>query len=212
MPRITLLTLVLLVASVSAGSSSMTGVCDGAPLTVGQWARYEFDGFGNVTMTARYAIVGTEPVAGVEHYWLEFEVPLPMGNSSMIFKLLIPGWPYEPDSVRRAVMKMGTDVPAMEAPPGTVMSMAKDNLSDPILLACAEDEATPDSVTVPSGTFTATRTSPRSYGKDVWISSAVPFGLVKTAEPNGQGLRLLEFGTGAESGITETPQRMPGGP
>jgi hypothetical protein len=212
MPRITLLMLSLLVATASAGSSSMSSVCDGVPLTVGQWARFEFDGFGSVTMTARYAIVGTEPVDGVEHYWLEFEVPMPTGNTSMIFKLLIPGWPYESESVRGAVMKMSTDLPAMEAPPEMAMNMGKDNLSDPLVLACAEDEATPDSVTVPAGTFTATRNSPRSYGRDVWLSSEVPFGLVKTAEPDGKGLRLLEFGTGAESAITETPQRMPGGP
>ncbi|MDX1384630.1 MAG: hypothetical protein R3190_13340, partial [Thermoanaerobaculia bacterium] len=150
----------------------------------------------------------TESADGAQHFWLEFENPLPTGVS-MVFQFLIPSWPYPPGSVRGAVTKI-PGAPAMRVPASAAANVGRDNLSEPVLAACDEEETTSESVTVPAGTFAATRSSPRGFGKDVWLSADVPFGLVKTAEANGMGMRLVEYGTDAESAITETPQKLPG--
>ncbi len=99
-------------------------------------------------------------------------------------------------------------MPPMEIPPG---SAQKDNLSDPIRLACEElEKGVPESVTVPAGTFSATRIPLRRLGKDIWLSTSVPFGIVKLVDADDKGMQLIAFGSDAEPAITEAPQTFPG--
>ena len=194
-----------------AVASDVGGLCSGSlGLTTGQWARYATDApLMKERMKSRYAIVGME----ADHYWLEFEAAMPMGNGAMIIKLLIPDWPYPEESVKRALMQMprieGMDsMPPMEMPPSGVQ---KDNFSEPIRLACENmDEGVQESVTVPAGTFTATRIPLRHLGKDIWLSSSVPFGMIKLVDENDMGTILMAFGSDAEPAITEMPQKLPG--
>jgi hypothetical protein len=50
----------------------------------------------------------------------------------------------------------------------------------------------------------------RQLGKDVWLSSSVPFGIVKMADTDNKGTELMAFGSDAQSAIIESPQRLPG--
>ena len=206
--------IVVIAAFVAAPSvaSDLGGLCSGPQeLTVGQWARYQTDvPLLARKMEARYAIVGREAVDGKDHYWLELTIGTAAGD--MILQFLIPSYPFEPESLQRAVMKMNAALPAMEFPAAAAANLlANDNLSDPLRQACeASTSAVEESVTVPAGTFDAHRVPLKRLGKDIWVSPSVPFAVVKMVDSNGKGLELLDHGTGAESSITETPQKMPG--
>ena len=203
---------ILLLVTAPVFAAGPGDICAGqSPLSLGQWASYQTDvPLLNKKMESRYAVVATEAVDGKEHFWLEMLVP--MAGGTMIMQFLVPGYPYDGDTVRGMVMKMGDAMPAMVYPPEMAGSMSSnDSLSNPLQLACDESElGTVESVTVPAGTFRALRVPARGLGKDIWISADVPFGVIKMAEPDGKGLELVAYGADAESLITETPQKMPG--
>jgi hypothetical protein len=197
--------------AVPAAASNVEALCSGAiALSDGQWAGYAVDAaLMRDKQKYRYAVVGTE--AG--NFWLEFEAAMPMGQGAVVMKILIPGWPYAKDAVTRALMQLpiieGMDaMPPMEMPPS---SLQKDDPADPIRMACAEAEkGVNESVTVPAGTFNALRIPVRQMHKDVWLSSEVPFGIVKTADEEGYGLELTAFGDDAKPAITAVPNKVPG--
>jgi hypothetical protein len=195
----------------SAAASGIGELCTGSTgLSDGQWARFAVDApFMRERLDSRYAIVGTEG----SDYWMEFEVAMPMGNGSTIMKILIPGWPHEEGTVKRAMMQLplgeGMDaMPPMEMPPSSIQ---KDDPAIPIRMACAEAEnGIEESVTVGAGTFSTTRIPLRRLGKDIWLSSEGPFGIVKFADADDKGMELMAFGSDAEPGITSAPQKVPG--
>ncbi len=192
-------------------ASDIEEFCSGAiGLSDGQWAGYAVDAaFMRDKQKYRYAIVGTE--AG--NYWLEYEATLPLGNGAIVMKILIPGWPYAEGAVTRAMMQMPTmegmdAMPPMEMPPSSIQ---KDDLADPVRMACAEAQnGVEDTVTVPAGTFNALRIPLKEMGKDIWISSDVPFGIVKLADEDGYGMELTAYGDDAEPAITAAPHMVPG--
>jgi hypothetical protein len=189
---------------VAAGD--IEGLCDGsAGLINGQWARFAVDApLMKKRVENRYAIVGSE--AG--HYWMEFEAGIPMGMGASVMKVLIPGWPYQEGAVKRVLMQMprieGMDAMLpMEMSPG---SFHMDSLSGPIRMACEEIETgVQESVTVEAGTFDAIRISLKQLGKDIWLSSSVPFGIVQLVDDHGDGVELIAYGNDAEPAITEMP-------
>lgn len=197
--------------TIPAAASNIEALCSGAVgLSDGQWASFAVDApFMRDKQKFRYAIVGTE--AG--HYWLEYEAAMPMGQGAMVMKILIPGWPYAKDAVKRAMMQLpiieGMDaMPPMEMPPSSIQ---KDDLADPIRMACAEAQnGVEDTVTVPAGTFSALRIPLKQMGDDIWISSDVPFGIVKVADAEGYGRELTAYGDDAQPAITAAPQKVPG--
>jgi hypothetical protein len=194
-----------------AAASGVSELCSGSiSLSDGRWARFAVDApFLKDRLESRYAIVGTE----VGHYWVEFEVATPMGNGSTIMKVLIPAWPYAEGAIKRAMMQLplgeGMEaMPPMEMPPS---SLKNDDPANPIRIACAElEKGVEESVTVAAGTFSTTRIPLRRAGKDIWLSSEVPFGIVKFADADDKGMELMAFGTDAEAGITTEPQKIPG--
>jgi hypothetical protein len=215
MQRLTTTSLLLLLCVTPLAAQDLEDVCARAgELAVGQWAAYRVDGFGGVRVDTRYAIVGQEPVEGQEsvegqdQYWLELELP-----GGMMMQMLIPSYPFPPESVRRVVAKIG-DGPAMEYPEEMAVSMGRQgqNVSEPLLKACNESETVGwETVTVPAGTFHALRVKVILAGggeRDIWLSKDVPFGIIRNTEPEGKGLVLLDHGTDATSSITETPQKF----
>jgi hypothetical protein len=194
-----------------AAASGAGDLCSGSiSLSDGQWARFAVDAaFMKERLDSRYAIVGTEG----SHYWMEYEVVVPTGMGAIIMKVLIPAWPYAEGAIKRVMMQLplgeGMEaMPPMEMPPS---SIKKDDPANPLRMACAElENGVAESVTVTAGTFSATRIAVRSLGKDVWLSSEVPFGIVKMADADGYGMELMAFGNDAEAGITVEPQTIPG--
>ena len=194
-----------------AAAAGIGELCSGSiSLSDGQWARFAVDApFIKDRLDSRYAIVGTEG----SDYWLEYEIAVPMGNGTTIMKVLIPSWPYVEGAVKRAMMQLPTvegmeGMPPMEMPPSSVK---RDDPANPIRMACAEvEKGVEESLTVTAGTFNTTRIPLRRLGKDIWLSSEVPFGIVKFADQDDKGMELTAFGSDAKPGITAEPQKIPG--
>ena len=194
-----------------AAASGIGALCSGSiSLSDGQWARFAVDApLIKNRLDSRYAIVGTEG----SDYWMEFEIATPMGNGSTIMKVLIPSWPYAEGAVKRVMMQLpmveGMEaIPPMEMPPS---SMRNNDVAEPIRMACAElENGVEESLTVTAGTFSTTRIPLRRLGKDIWLSSDVPFGIVKLADSDDKGMELMAFGSDAKPGITAEPQTIPG--
>jgi hypothetical protein len=197
--------------STFAAASGIGELCSGSiGLSDGQWARFAVDApFMKDRLESRYAVVGTEG----SDYWIEYEIATPMGNGSTIMKVLIPSWPYVEGAVKRVMMQLpmveGMEgMPPMEMPPS---SIKKDDPANPIRMPCAEvEKGVEESLTVTAGTFSTTRIPLRRLGKDIWLSSEVPFGIVKFADEDDKGMELIAFGSDAEPGITAEPQKIPG--
>ena len=185
-------------------------------VTVGQWAEYkltspEIPG-GSATM--RLAIIGTEQAKGKDHYWYETSMAGPMG--AMVMQMLIPGYPYDDQDIARIVVKPGNQ-PAMELPASMLAMMPQGGGGESPARGAAEncDRATlagTESVAVPAGTFSTMKIVPTdAEAGDLWISAAVPFGIVRFSDRRGSAMELTAHGKDAKSSITETPRKMPGG-
>jgi hypothetical protein len=87
--------------------------------------------------------------------------------------------------------------------------MPKDMMAE----ACSSQKMTrigEESVTVPAGTFHTIHYRNTDSGNEVWVSTSIPFGMVKNHMARGGDIVLTGMGTDAKSQITETPQEMPG--
>lgn len=209
--RILTITLITVFLPAIGTASGLAELCNGSmAVSEGQWARFAVDApFLAERLDSRYAIVGMEG----SDYWMEFEVAMPMGNGKTIMKILISDWPYGEGTIKRAIMQlpMGQGAEAMPPMEMPASSIKNEDPANPIRMACDEaDKAVEESVTVGAGTFSATRVPLRRLGKDIWLSSDVPFGIVKLADSGDKGLELMAFGTDAEPAITAKPQKIPG--
>ena len=67
----------------------------------------------------------------------------------------------------------------------------------------------PESVTVPAGKFQTRHFRSDKYSSDSWLTSNIPFAMVKSVGKNYE-MALVSYGAGAKSSITEVPQSMGG--
>ncbi len=205
------------VAPLPLAAQSVADLCRslGRDFAVGQWVQYEMtasqipDGRAEL----RFAIVGTEPAAGGEHYW--FELMMNSSQGTYISQFLVPGFPYELGDVQAVVMKMG-DQPAMKMPKemlGMMRQMGNQNQAMEITKKCDDaEEVGWESVTVPAGTLRALHLKVKDGSGELWVTDELPFGMVKWVGTEGEQMALKDHGKDAESSITETPQEMPGMP
>lgn len=212
MRRIIITMLLAITLAPPVAASDLAEICKKVgELTVGQWADYHSDVPIVKSLNSRYAIVGEETVDGTPHFWLEFNIVNPVGNT--IMQLLIPGYPYPPQGISGLIMQLAPDL-VMEYSKemaGAMSGQGGDNLSAPTAQACDDSEIIGmESVTVPAGTFQAMRVETRLGGgkMDIWISDEVPFGIVKFADEDGYGLQLVGHGMDAKSSITGTPMKF----
>jgi hypothetical protein len=173
--------------------------------SAGSWASYHSD-----DGTMRMAILGNETRDGKS--MLRMELSRTSKDGPMIMQLLVPGYPYEMTDIHDLVMK-AQGRPAMRMNDQMLAMMRSRMPKDVMAEACSAQNMTrvgEESVTVPAGTFQTTHYRNAESGNDVWLSTAVPFGLVKNHSGNGGDIVLTGTGTDAKSQITETPQEMPG--
>jgi hypothetical protein len=177
---------------------------------VGSWAEYQGE-FDKKPSTIRYAVVGEETRAGTKMKWLEMRMTGETPDKTLVYQALTPGNPAEMDQIQEIVFKPGNK-PAMKMN-GMMMNMirgqlgknsALNNLCEGVTLAGEE------SVTVPAGTFKATRFHDAKHETDSWVTQEVPFYMVRSKGKKFE-LNLVKSGEGATSSITEKPQEM-GGP
>jgi len=194
-------------------AQDMSAVCSGlTAVEVGEWATYQVESAAQ-SGTMRFALLPTGAGGGAGQW---FEVTMNVDGQDMVVQLLVPGWPFGPDDIQGLVVKTAGQ-PAMRIP-DSMMSMVQGQMDIPIsdiTQSCAGAELLgTESVEVPAGTFEAHHIRPEDQDLgpgDVWISPAVPFGLIKGEGPDGS-LTLIQSGSDATSTIKETPQKMPGIP
>ena len=176
---------------------------------VGRWAEYQAT-FNGKQSTMRYAVVGEESREGAPMKWLEMRMV--GGKDTSVYQMLTPGNPGEMDKIQEVVFKMA-DKPAMKMSGGMV-SMIRGQMGKNSALANLCEGVTregEESVTVPAGTFKATRFHNAKHDSDAWMVRDQPFYLVKSVGKNHE-IALAKSGDGATSSITEEPQEIMGGP
>ena len=178
---------------------------------VGAWAEYQGTYNKKTPVTTRYAVVGTEDRKGAAYKWIEFKMHDSKKNTDMIYQMLVPGGgPLEMEGVEEVVMKMG-DRPPMKMS-GMMLGMMRKQLAEHMAFKDACTEVTlvgEEKVSVPAGSFSAKHFHSAKYETDMWVSSKVPFSMLKSVGKSHE-LVLAATGEGAKSEITETPQEMPG--
>jgi hypothetical protein len=125
--------------------------------------------------------------------------------------MLVPGSAAELGDVKEIVMKAGSK-PAMKMD-GMMLSMIRGQMEKQSFLNdLCKDVALvgPEDVKVPAGKFRTRHFRSEKYTSDSWLSSDIPFTMVKSVGKNYE-LALRSYGAGAKSSITEKPQTM-GGP
>ncbi len=203
----------LVLAPSNLSAQDMAAICSRlTDVEVGEWATYDVDA-GIQQGTMRFALL---PVgaAGGDGQW--FEITMNVAGEDMVIQLLVSSWPFGSDDIEGVVMKRAGQ-PAMRIP-GSMLSMMQGQLNNPIADLsenCTGSELLGiESVDVPAGTFETHHLRPvdQELGPgEVWVSTEVPFGLVKGEGPDGS-LILVDSGSGATSTITETPKDIPGIP
>jgi hypothetical protein len=177
---------------------------------VGEWAEYQISKEGEPEMGLRFAIVGKEQRDGREMQWFEMAITPEDEDKPTIMKLLVPGYPFEPDGLEEIIMKAG-DSPAMNMG-GPMMSTILKSIGDNPGLSVAEEckkmqDVGEESVTVPAGTVQARHYQNAESGAEVWLSNEVPFGMVRSTDGEYTS-ELVAQGEGAQTAITETPQDL----
>lgn len=166
---------------------------------VGAWAEYRIKTQGEAPATMKMAIVASEGTS----FWYETVTDGPGGRS--IMKMLVDGDPNNQNSVKRMIMKNGNE-PAMEMP---VMMGGQQPSGQQAPQGRMTDKGI-EKITVPAGSFTA-RHFQYQIDKEVsdsWVADKVsPYGLVKSSGKDF-AMELTGFGTGAKTGITETPRKF----
>ncbi|MFC1530976.1 hypothetical protein ACFL5T_01850 [Gemmatimonadota bacterium] len=177
---------------------------------VGYWAEFELSGApADDVSSLRFAIV--ERAGETDKTWYEFSAVTNQGP--VIVQLDVPGWPFETDDVTGVIVKMAGQ-PAMRLP-NEMLSMMRQQMGDNPMADFAERCETSsvigeETMEVPAGTFSTVHLLSDDDGSEVWISTDVPFGIVKGNVPDGGVLELTGFGEDATSSIPEEPQMMPG--
>ncbi len=203
----TLFTLAVLAIPLSAQAPN---ACSMLPdLNVGHWSSYTVDvpEMGG-TMNLRLAVVGTDQVDGATHHWVEMKMNAPMGE--MIMQVLVPGYPYDEDDISQMIMKAPGQAATRMTPEMLSMMRRQGAAANPagdIVKTCQEAQKIGDeTVVVGAGSFDTEHyrvTEPESV--DAWISSAIPFGIVKIMGDDVPTMELQGHGTDATSSITDIP-------
>jgi hypothetical protein len=120
----------------------------------------------------------------------------------MISKMLVSGDPEDSQNIRRFIVKAGNE-PAMEMPVQMMQA------SKPEGKGRVTDKGT-ETIKVPAGSF-AIQHMQYQDGEtvgDTWVNKEVsPYGIVKSQAKDFE-MVLVGYGTGAQTLITETPQKF----
>lgn len=209
--RTPVLSLAVLLGVASAGRAQETCIEQLKFPEVGRWAEYQALYNKKDPYTLRYAVVGGERRGGKDLKWLELRMTGKKKEQNMVYQMLVPGSAAELGNVEEIVMKPG-DKPAMKMD-GMMLKMIRAQMEKQSFLNDACKDVTlvgPESVTVPAGKFRTRHFRSDKYTTDSWLSSDIPFAMVKSVGKNYE-MALTSHGDGAKSSITEAPQSMGGG-
>ncbi|MFW6089959.1 MAG: hypothetical protein ACODAB_09410 [Gemmatimonadota bacterium] len=187
-----------------AAGQDLDAACEAiAGSSIGAWTEHAIES-PNGAFDVTFALVESRGAT-----WYEVRSQTSAGRS--ILQLRVPGFPFTPDEIEEVVTKTGAS-PAVRLPDSMVRQYASAEQGGPlgdIRAHCREAQVVGmEEVTVPAGTFVATHLRFPASGGDVWVSDAVPFGIVKGRLPGQGDVELRAHGTDATASITETPISM----
>ena len=173
--------------------------------SIGAWTEHAVES-PNGTFDVTFALVQSR--GGT---WYEIRSQTSVGRS--ILQLKVPGFPFTPGEIEEVVTKTGAS-PAVRLPDSMVRQYASAEQGGPlgdIQAHCRTAQVVGmEEITVPAGTFATTHLRFPASGGDVWVSAAVPFGIVRGQLPNQANLQLRAHGTDATASISETPISLDG--
>jgi len=208
--RTPILSLALLLGVASAGRAQETCIEQIKFPPVGRWAEYQALYNKKDPYTIRYAVVGGERRGGKDLKWLELRMIGEKKEGNVVYQMLVPGSAAELGNVEEIVLKTGHK-PAMKMD-GVMLNMIRAQMEKQSFLSDACKDVTlvgPESVTVPAGKFQTQHFRSDKYTSDSWLSSDIPFAMVKSVGQNYE-MALRSYGAGAKSSITEKPQSVAG--
>jgi hypothetical protein len=196
----------------SAHAQALADVCQPVEQpVVGGWARYRLRGARDST-EMRLALVGTATWGGTAHVWQESLIPTPVGET--VIQTLVPAHPYDPTTVRRAILKAPGRDP-VEVPASALLAMRQHAQGAVGLDACRTGLAVAwETLEVPAGRLRAMHVRYARDGRtaEVWLAPAVPFALVRSlvASPgDADPIELVLIGHGRDA-VPTVP--LPAGP
>jgi hypothetical protein len=165
---------------------------------VGGWSEYQVTSKGESPSKMKIAVVGKEG----EAYWYEMVMETKR-EGKMISKMLVSGDPEDSQNIKRFIVKSGNE-PAMEMPIQMMQASTPQGKKGKVT-----DKGT-ETIRVPAGSFT-TQHMQYQDGEtvgDTWVNKEVsPYGIVKSQAKDFE-MVLMGYGTGAQTLITETPQKF----
>jgi len=207
MRRASLLTLATIALLGAAPLGAQAGACAarGPKLpTAGGWSEYKTD-----SGSMRMAYLGKD--AKGERLELSMNAPA-RGNrpgGPMVIQMAVPAYPYQMSEATEVIIQSGTEPPMKLSE--QMLGMMRSRMPNAPQISnemCARmTEVGKERVTVPAGTFETTHYRDTTRSSDVWISTTVPFGMVKVVA-EGRTVELAASGTGAKTKLTGTPQEM----
>ena len=179
----------------------------------GDWAAFKMDGPQAAQVSGvRFALVDR---GDPSELW--FELKAEMAQGEQVVQLQVPGFPFKGDQVTGGIVQ-AMQMPPMRMPDQMLAMMQQQLQSNPMLDVAEQCLASTlvgeESVDTPAGSMKTWHIK-AADGKDAWISSDVPFGIVKGSGGEGASggtMVLTGYGNDATSSITGEPQEMPAMP
>jgi hypothetical protein len=191
-----LLVVLLAATAASAPAQEVAQACRWLQTpTVGGWARYRLTaGIPADTPTVRIAIVGRARLDGVQHFWQE--TVLQSGSSRTVIQTLVPASPYDPTTIRRAIIQ-APGQRAVEVPPEALATLPSGARGSAGADACQRGQPVGwETIAVPAGTFRALHVRYERAGRhaDSWLVPSIPFALARSiVSAPGDSTRPVEL-------------------
>ncbi|MFQ5906998.1 MAG: hypothetical protein ACE5JA_10575, partial [bacterium] len=172
---------------------------------VGAWSEYRIINIeGPDTVLIKYSLTGREKYDKADCYWFEYHIA--RDEEVDIIKMLISGDPKDPDNLKRLIVKRGDDRP-IELPVPKRHSAVPESAKTPEPVTLGSE-----TIITPAGKLKCTHLTVKNMKNkiDFWTNEKIPFfGLARSVDGNSV-IEIMRYGkTGAKTGITEKPQKMP---
>lgn len=175
----------------------------------GAWAAYRLRTAAGDSTDVRLALVGRVTTPDGEHVWQESV--LRRAGTETVIQSLVPADPYDPATIRRAVIRAPGREP-LELPPSALAMMRDAGGQGPAGMdACRDGRAVGwETVDVPAGTVRALHVRYLRDGRtaDSWLAPGIPFALVRTVVAGDAD--TLELTLVAHGGDAQPTAPLPG--
>lgn len=175
----------------------------------GAWSEYNVRSPGGTSALTRLAVIGVEQNGDRELVWIETRAANPEGEVQAITQVLVPGFPYAASDLQAAVLEGRTGIPVRLTEPQVVRArQSAPPLVRAVADACESAELVgQEEVEVPAGKVLARHYRNALRGVDIWVSTEVPFGVVKLVNASDRSsMELRDRGRGAKSSLSGPPR------